>query len=123
LPILIHDNWMQLTSKCEMIDSTTNRGVIWNNSFSGSTGNSGLMTTTAALRVKGAPISSWTTPSTWGAADITGTGAVYFETNDVHVLQSASDNDDNGRLVWRYNLMDHSTFGTHGADTSAYGER
>src|SRR5438876_3929854 len=28
LPILIHDNWMQLTSKCEMIDSTTNRGVI-----------------------------------------------------------------------------------------------
>jgi hypothetical protein len=123
LPILIHDNWMQLTSGSEMIDSTTNRGVIWHNSFSGSTGNPGQMTTTAALRIKGAPVSSWNTPSTWGAADATGTGAMYFETNDVHALQSASDNDDNGRLVWRYNLMDHSTFGTHGADTSTYGQR
>src|SRR4029077_3083888 len=45
------------------------------------------------------------------------------ETNDVHAFQAASDNDDNGRLVWRYNLMDHSTFGTHGADTSSYGGR
>jgi hypothetical protein len=123
VPILIHDNWFQLTSSSEMIDSTTNRGVVWHNSFSGSTGNSGQLTTTAAVRIKGAPANSWTTASTWGAADSTGTGAVYVEANDMHVLQSASDNDDNGRLVWRYNLMDHAEFGTHGADTSSYGER
>jgi hypothetical protein len=123
VPMLIHDNWFQLTSSAEMIDSTTNRGVVWNNSFSGSSGNSGQLTTTAAVRIKGAPGNSWTTASTWGAADSTGAGALYVETNDMHVLQSASDNDDNGRLVWRYNLMEHSEFGTHGADTSNYGER
>lgn len=122
-PMLLHDNWFQLSSNYEIIDSTTNRGVIWNNTFTGSTANNNQLTTTAALRIKGAPTTSWTTPSTWGAADTTGTGALYFETNDVHVLQSASDNDDNGRMVWRYNLMDSSTVGTHGADTSNYGER
>ena len=27
------------------------------------------------------------------------------------------------RAVWRYNLMDNATLGTHGADTSNYGQR
>jgi hypothetical protein len=121
VPILIHDNWFQQMGG-EMIDSTTNRGVIWNNSFNGSTGNSGQLATTAAVRIKGAPI-SWTSPSTWGAADTTGTNSLYVETNDFHALQGMTDNDDNGKMVFRYNLVDHSTFGTHGADTSDYGQR
>ena len=58
-----------------------------------------------------------------GTADTTGTSNLYVETNDFHALQSAIDNDDNGRVVWRYNLMDNSQFSTHGADTSNYGER
>ncbi len=66
---------------------------------------------------------SWTGPSFWGANDTTGTNNFYFESNDVHAYQAASDNDDNGRMVWRYNLMDHSEFSTHGADTSNYGQR
>ncbi len=58
-----------------------------------------------------------------GTADTTGANNFYVETNDFHALQSAIDNDDNGRAVWRYNLMDNSQFSTHGADTSNYGER
>jgi hypothetical protein len=124
--ILIHDCWIQ-QGWSESINSSTNRGVVWNCSFSGSTGNPGQLITTAALRVKiDTPATgqiSWTGPSFWGATDTTGTNNFYFESNDVHAYQAASDNDDNGRLVWRYNLMDHSEFSTHGADTSDYGER
>jgi hypothetical protein len=122
LAVLIHDNWFQQNGG-ETLDFSTNRGVVWNNSFNGSTGNSGQLATTAAVRIKAAPVTSWTTPSTWGSADTTGTGAVYVESNDFHVLQSATDNDDNGRMVFRYNVMDHSTFATHGADSSPYGQR
>jgi hypothetical protein len=124
--ILIHDCWIQ-QGWVESIDSATNRGVVWNCSFNGSTGNPGQLITTAALRVKiDTPATgqiSWTGPSFWGANDTTGTNNFYFESNDVHAYQAASDNDDNGRMVWRYNLMDHSEFSTHGADTSNYGER
>jgi hypothetical protein len=124
VPILIHDNWFEvLASNAEVIDSTTNRGVIWNNSFNGSSGTPSQMAYTAAVRIKGAPTTSWTTASTWGSADTSGTGALYVETNDFHCWQAAADNDDNGRMVWRYNLMDHAEFSTHGADTSNYGER
>ena len=66
-PILIHDCWMETSlSSGEMIDSTTNRGVIWHCSFDGSTANNGQLVTVAALRIKDAPPSSWTTPSTMG---------------------------------------------------------
>ena len=69
-PILIHDCWMETSlSSGEMIDSTTNRGVIWHCSFDGSTANNGQLVTVAALRIKDAPPSSWTTPSTMGTAD------------------------------------------------------
>jgi hypothetical protein len=115
-PILIHDNWFQQGAG-EMIDSTTNRGVIWNNSFNGSTGTPGQLATTAAVRIKGAP-NTWTSTSTWGSAN-----ALYVETNDFHAFQASTDNDDNGEMVFRYNLVDHTEFSTHGADTSNYGER
>ena len=121
-PILIHDCWIQQNGG-DSIDSTTNRGVIWNCSFNGSSGNNGQLVINSAVRIKGAPASSWTTASTWGAADTTGTGALYVETSDFHAYQAVTDNDDAGRMVWRYNLVDHSTFSTHGADTSNYGQR
>jgi hypothetical protein len=124
--ILIHDNWIQQGSG-ESIDSTTNRGVVWNNSFEGSTGNPGQLVTTAALRIKiTSPASgqnAWTAASFWGNADTTGANNFYFETNDLHAYQAATDNDDNGRMVFRYNLVDHTEFSTHGADTSSYGQR
>lgn len=124
--ILIHDCWMQHVSN-ETINSGTNRGVIWNCSFDGSSENNGQLDTGAVIRIKiDAPAAgqiSWTQPSYWGTLDTTGQNNLYFETNDVHAFQGTTDNDDNGRLVLRYNLLDTAGFATHGADTSNYGQR
>ena len=117
--VLFHDLWMQLNTTSEdVINSTTNRGVIWDCSGDGSSGNPAQLVVGSIVRIKGAPASSWTSVSQWGSGN-----ALYVETNDFHAFQSAMDNDDNGRAVWRYNLMDNSQFSTHGADTSNYGER
>jgi hypothetical protein len=126
--VLIHDCFFD-QGAWEGIDSTTNRGVIWNCSFAADTNNAGTLSENAAVRIKGCcgsssiAVISWTTPSTWGSADTTGQGALYVETNDFHAYGITSDNDDGGRMVWRYNLLDNSQLGTHGADTSGYGQR
>jgi hypothetical protein len=126
-PILVHDCWFQFSNNNETIDSNTNRGVVWNCSFDGSSGNPGSLKTGGSVRIKdpnGTNIgNSWSTASTWGSADATGTGALYVETCDFHTTIAACDIDDYGRMVWRYNLMDHAAYGTHGADTSAVGQR
>jgi hypothetical protein len=128
-PILIHDNYFQSgTAGLESIQSNTNRGVIWNNSFEGSSYSRGMLVTVGGYRTKiGGGLQSgqnaWLQPSYWGTLDTTGTNNVYVETNDFHTMQAAADNDDNARTVWRNNLMDEATFSTHGADTSPYGER
>jgi hypothetical protein len=129
--VLIHDNWMQQGTKTgvpsQSIISNTNRGVVWNCSFDGSSYNNSLMVPTGAWHFKvanpGTGQNAWIQPSYWGTADTTGQNNFYVETNDFHAFQATSDNDDNGRVVWRYNLMDHATFATHGADSSPYGER
>jgi hypothetical protein len=58
-----------------------------------------------------------------GAADITGTNNLYIEDCDFHAWLNAVDSDDQGRIVWRKNLMNNAGFGTHGADSSPYGVR
>jgi hypothetical protein len=126
--VLIHDCWFQLVQDSfESIDVNVNRGVVWNCSFDGSSGNLARLITVGGIRIKDSTglntANSWSSASTWGAADTTGQHNFYVETNDFHAFQAACDNDDNGRMVWRYNLMDHATFATHGADTSWYGER
>lgn len=126
--VLIHDCWMQRgTGQLESIESTTNRGVIWNCSFDGSSYSNSMMATIGAFRTKiDSPQTgqnTWIQPSYWGTADTSGQNNFYVETNDFHAFQATSDNDDNARTVWRYNLMDHAIFSTHGADSSPYGER
>jgi hypothetical protein len=126
--VLIHNCWFQLNQDSyESIDVNTNRGVVWNCSFDGSSGNPGRLITIGGIRIKDSTglntANSWSSASTWGAADTTGQRNFYVETNDFHAFQGVCDNDDNGRMVWRYNLMDHATFATHGADGSPYGER
>jgi hypothetical protein len=123
--VLVHDCYFEATfGGPEHIDSNTNRGVIWNCSFVYSSNSDGHIHTGGSIRIKGNNlVSSWTTASTWGNLDTTGEGALYVEGNDFHVTNSASDNDDGGRMVWRYNVMDHATAATHGADTSTIGGR
>ena len=51
------------------------------------------------------------------------TNNFYVESNDFHAFLNATDVDNNCRSVFRYNLMNNAGFGTHGVDTSVYGQR
>lgn len=126
--VLIHDNWMQQDQGAfGQIEFNTNRGVIWNNSFDGSSYNNSQMVTVGVFRTKidnpQAGQNAWLSTSFWGTADTTGQNNLYVENNDFHAFQGLSDNDDNARTVFRYNVVDHATFGTHGNDSSPYGQR
>jgi hypothetical protein len=59
-----------------------------------------------------------------GNLDTTGQAEVFLENNDYHAMGFPNNNDDNGRMVARYSFYDNSgLMGTHGADTSGYGQR
>lgn len=116
--ILVHDCWFE-QGNGDDIRSTTNRGVIWNCSFDSSP----FSQSPIAIHLKDAPATSWTTPSAMGSADTTGENNLYVENSDFHSYLNATDIDDNGRAVFRYNVFNNAGFGTHGADTSNYGER
>jgi hypothetical protein len=121
--ILIHDCWIeQVGGGKNAIDGHTTRGVIWNCTIDGSNDDYNLVNT-PVIRVDGdGTDTAWTTPAPWGNRDTTGQAALYIETNDFHSVL-ATDNDSNGRMVFRHNLVDHSMFATHGPDTSSWGER
>jgi hypothetical protein len=127
--VLIHDCWFEISnSSYDSIRSNANRGVVWNCSFDGSYPGSYNLLTCGSINIKDGGNtsmagSSWGTPSTWGMLDTNGESNFYVETCDFHTNNDAIDNDDGGRLVFRYNLQDHASIGSHGADTSAYGYR
>ena len=121
-PIFIHDCWFDLGPSG---DSTYNgngqNGIIWNCSF---TSQSTFSMAPLAVHVTiPGYATSWTTASTWGTADTGGTNNFYVENSDFHGWLNASDFDDNSRWVWRWNIMDNAAIGTHGPDTSNYGQR
>ena len=121
MPILLHDMWFRVGNGTgAAIHSNTNRGVAWNISADASP----FAGSIPVFQHPANPVTdSWTTASTWGSADTNGTNAWYVETNDVHAFLNTFDNDNNGRLVFRYNMMDNASATTHGADSSTYGER
>ena len=123
--VLIHDCWMEAGGGGSQIYAHSNRGVVWNCSFDSSPFSQGGSVNSAISVVLGGTqaATSWTTPSTWGAADTNFQGNFYFETNDVHDYLISGGTDDGGRMVWRYNFMDEAGWGDHGADSSTYGAR
>ena len=120
-PVLVHDCWFSQPSVNHVaILPTTNQGVIWNCSFDASP------FTLASLAIQHKILTgsnSWTSASTMGAADTTGKSNLYVEDCDFHAYLNCGDNDDNGRMVVRHCMFDNAGFGTHGADTSDYGQR
>jgi hypothetical protein len=129
-PPLIRDNYFSVPdfklSGC--IHYERNGGVIWNNVFesltpSGSSGSSGAAS--GCLQLKNYSTgTSWSTPSTMGAADVSGTANVYIEDNVfTNIYLQAIDCDDNARTVIRHNTFNDSGFVCHGADTSTHGAR
>src|ERR1700730_10905928 len=127
--VLIHDCWFEISNAAvDSIRSTANRGVIWNCSFDASTGSPSNLLNNGQISIKDGSNNtiagtSWSTPSTWGTLDTTGESNFYVETCDFHTMWAATDNDDGGRMVFRYNLQDHASLATHGADSAAFGMR
>jgi len=127
--VLIHDDWFEHgTGAVYALETdTTTRGVVWNVSADSSTYTNSQLSTTGFYRIKiGNPQAgqdAWTLPAFWGMLDVSGQNNLYVETSDFHAMQALSDIDDNGRTVFRYNLVDHAIFATHGNDTSPYGYR
>ncbi len=118
-PVLIHDIYCHSTNNFDCIQSNSNRGVIWNASFVALPYS---MAQLAIHHINGPP-DSWTTPSTMGSADTNGASNLYIEDSDFHGWLNSTDFDNNARGVMRHCLFDNAGFGTHGADTSTYGQR
>jgi hypothetical protein len=125
-PVLMHNlritgnpnNGSPPSGNATMIMMNTLHGVIWHSSFDSDPFN---ISTLGAISVQdpGEAI-SWNSVSNMGN---NGSTAVYAEDNDFHAMATTTSTDENGRAVWRYNLYDNSGVGTHGADTSNYGQR
>jgi hypothetical protein len=120
-PVLIHDCWFSESAQNHIaILPATNQGVVWNCSFDASP--FGYSTLAVQREVIGAT-TVWTTPSKWGAADTTGRNNFYFEDCDFHAYLNFLSNDDNSRTVLRHCVFDNAGMGTHGADSSEWGQR
>jgi len=122
-PALVHDNYFRnvnFTVNC--IRWGAQGGVIWSNTFE-SLDPDGSQSGCLQLKAD-AMQNSWSTPSTMGTADTTGTANVYVEDNTFKkILVQSVDVDDNMRAVIRHNTFDNSGFVYHGADTSPVGVR
>lgn len=129
--VLIHD--MRITGNPNLSDPpdgnptmivmNTNRGVIWNCSFDSSPYNISTLGAITIQQDAADVTDSWDSQSNMGSLDTTGQGKVYAEDNDFHAMNYATSTDNNARAAWRYNLYDNAGVGTHGADTSYYGQR
>jgi hypothetical protein len=118
-PVLVHDNYFETNGKLlRSIRWSSNKGVLWNNEFY-----SNRQDDQAIVFVNGLD-SSWATPDTLGARDVTGEANVYVEDNlFTELYLQALDFDSNSRVVVRYNTFEHSGLASHGADTSEAGTR
>jgi hypothetical protein len=123
-PVLVTANQFTLGQSANALGFATNRGVIWNNVFTGSVGGGNCLNNSGALRHKPAGLTdSWTTGPTYGSDDANGDQNLYFESNTATDVLEGVDVDDNARLVFRYNQWTNSALVHHGADTSSIGGR
>ena len=117
---LIHDCWFETGggSPSGAIFAGTNQLLIWNCSFDDTWSQQA-----EAIQVAFNGSTSWSTNSTIGMADTNGATNLYIEDCDFHGYLTAFDFDNNSRVVFRHNLLDNTTQGNHGADTSTIGVR
>jgi len=65
----------------------------------------------------------WATISTLGKHDTDGAKNFYVESNVFENTSASVDNDDECKMVYRWNWSNDSAFADHGRDTSGYGNR
>lgn len=120
IPILFHDcMFFSSVSTSDCIESNTNRGVIWNTDFVSTPFSAAQL----AIHLIDAPNTSWTTASTIGNMDTDGTHNLYLEDCNFVAWLNATDFDNNARAVVRHSYLNNTAVGTHGPDTSNYGNR
>ena len=117
---LIHDCYFEQANDATSIYANSNRGVVWNCSFPS------FPFTTYRLAIHrpcdGLGI-SWQTGPTMGMADTTGESNFYIEDCDFHAYGVSTDFDSNSRQVLRHCTFNNAGLGSHGADTSNFGQR
>ena len=97
-------------------------GVIWNCTFSSNKADGSGSGCLQLLHTSGS--SSWTTASTMGADDTTGTSNTYIEDCTFNnIINQCIDVDNNIRAVIRRSTFNNSQITVHGADTSSDGGR
>ena len=119
-PALIHDCSFFDFTYGNQIRAYTSKGVIWNCSFVALPFSFAQL---AIHAVNSSYTTSWSTVSTMGEADTTGRANFYVEDCDFHAWNNANDYDENMRSVTRYCLFNQAAWGSHGADSSNYGQR
>ena len=140
LPILIQNVWVRNglgsnpTGNATLIYSnSTTRGVASqvycdSSPYSGNAGGgvlpNGNVNGCISIEDDGNNFRAWTTASFYGSADTGEVNNFYVETSYCAAFIFCWNTDNNGRLVSRYNVIDNAGWlGTHGADTSFYGQR
>jgi hypothetical protein len=118
VPIVLQNCWIQQGSG-DSVHTNSNRGVISNCSFDSPT----FSMAPIAYHAQPYDETAWATNSYFGMNDIGGVHNFYIETSDFEAYLNATDNDEGGRNVFRYNVMNNAGYGTHGADTSPMGQR
>lgn len=119
-PCLIHDCYFEQITSATPIYANTNRGVVWNCSFPCSPFSTFWL---AIHRPCDVLTTSWETAPTMGSADTTGENNFYIEDCDFHAYGICTDFDSNSRQVVRHCTFNNAGLGSHGADTSSYGQR
>ncbi len=129
--VLIHDSRFRVnpnnpappSGNGDVIESDSNRGVVWNISCSSDPFNGSTVGCGGVKDPTDTQSTSWSSVSKMGSLS-NGSDAFFIEDSDFHAFGYANGADDNARMVQRYNMYNNSGIqGSHGADTSNYGQR
>lgn len=124
-PTLIHNNSCSGANCTRFVRYFVDRGVFYQNTFIAT---SWLNSSSQSDNYNNRQIVSckngqkqWNTAPTYGIDDTNGTLHLYIEDNHIQAISEAIDNDQNCRVVVRYNTFPSSKIGTHGLDTGFWG--
>jgi hypothetical protein len=124
-PVLIHDCAFAVNSNAEScLLWATNGGIIWNCRFSSNDipNDEGIQLKISAASTQRGDY--WQSPSTMGSDDTNGVHNTYIEDcTFTDMLTGAVDTDDNSRSVIRHCTFNNSAIGSHGQETSPWGNR
>ena len=123
--VLVHDCTFSSGSIFTyMVECKDNGIIFWNDTFIGDGPNDpNAVGGLSFVCDKYGATSSWNTPDTYGAQDVTGLANTYLENCKFYDGTTGGDVNDNARVVSRYNTFQAAMFTSHGQETSVFGAR